>query len=275
MPSVGGDAPYGSAGRVHADSRDSDAAAPGAGPPASGGGRHVADVGSGLPGGPAGTGADDAGLPYAFRRGRRTTTGAETTGGSTAGADTAAGGDAGLPYAYRGGGSPEPGPAGDAVPLAFRRGRHGDTTGAGLTVREVRGGLGRLARGEWRPALALLAGGLLVAAVWRTLGPTVADRGNPLEADVAVDGTLAALGILAGVVTSALVLLLPGRYPVRRTLVVVAFSVLGSVVSWQVGDLLGTPHLRAYGIVLIWPIITSAGLFAGSLLPGLSRRLED
>jgi hypothetical protein len=216
MPSVGGDAPYGSAGRVHADPRDADA-----GTPTSTGGRHVADVGSGLPGGPAG-------------------------------AEAAA-----------------------AEPYAFRRGRHGDTTGAGLTAREVRGGLVRLARGEWRPAVSLLAAGLLVAAIWRAVSPSVADAGNPLEAGIAVDGTLAGLAVLAGALTSACVLLRPGRYPVRRTLVVVAFSVLAGVVSWQVGNLLGTPHLRAYGIVLIWPIITSAGLFAGSLLPGLSRRLED
>jgi len=229
MPSVGGDAPSGSAGRVHAGPRDSDAGTPptGTGPAlgggsASGGGRHVADVGSGLPGGPA-----------------------------------------------------DPAAAEPAAPYAFRRRRQGDSTGVRLAAREARGGLVRVTRGEWRPALSLLAAGLLVAAAWRTLSPSVADAGNPLEADVAVDGTLAALGILAGVVTSACVLLRPGRYPARRTLLVVAFSALASVVSWLVGDLLGTPHLRAYGIVLIWPIITSAGLFAGSLLPGLSRRLED
>lgn len=204
MPSVGGDAPYGSAGR-----RDTGAWA-------SPGGRHVAD--GGLPARPEA----DADEPY-----------------------------------------------------AFRRGRHGDTTGSKLTAREIRAGFGRLVRGEWRPAVILLAAGLLVAAAWRAAAPSVAGAGNPLEKDVAVDGTLAAFGILAGAVTSACVLLRPGRYPARRTLIVVAFSVLASAVSWRVGDLLGTPHLRALGIVLIWPIVTSAGLFTGSLLPGLSRRLED
>jgi hypothetical protein len=160
-------------------------------------------------------------------------------------------------------------------PYAFRRGRHGDTTGSKLAAREAGAGFGRLIRGEWRPAVVLLATGLLVAAAWRAAAPSVARAGNPLEAAIAVDGTLAGFGVLAGVLTSTCVLLRPGRYPARRTLVVIGFSILGSVVSWQVGDLLGTPHLRARGVVLIWPIIAAGGLFAGSLLPGLSRRLED
>jgi hypothetical protein len=130
-------------------------------------------------------------------------------------------------------------------------------------------------RSEWWLMVALVAGGLLTAALWRVLTPRVADSGNPLEADVAVDGTLAALGVVGGVVTAACVLLRPGFHPVRRALVAIVFSLVAGAVSWQVGDRLGTPHLRAEGVALVWPIITSAGLFAGSLLPGLSRRLED
>jgi len=255
MPSVGGDAPYGSAGPLHAGPRDSDAATPPGGDrpefgepgePTAGSGRHVADGGVHAATGATGpTGATGA-------------TGPSGAAGATDvhAATGATGVDADEPY-------------------AFRRGRHGDTTGSKLAAREAGAGVARLLRGEWRPALCLVAAGLLVAAAWRAAAPSVADAGNPLEKDIAVDGTLAAIGVLAGILTSTCVLLRPGRYPARRTLVVIGFSVVASVVSWQVGDLLGTPHLRAYGIVLIWPIISSAGLFAGSLLPGLSRRLED
>ena len=134
---------------------------------------------------------------------------------------------------------------------------------------------GNLLRAEGRVIVLLLGGGLLVAALWRLAAPEVADAGNPLEGPAAVDGTLALLGVLAGVVTAASVLLWPGSLPARRTLVVMIGSVVASVLSWQVGDLLGEPQLRANGVCLIWPIIASAGLFAGALLPGLSRRLDS
>jgi hypothetical protein len=134
---------------------------------------------------------------------------------------------------------------------------------------------GTLLRTEGRLMVMLVAGGLVVAALWRLLAPQVADSGNPLEAAAAVDGTLAMLGVVAGVVTAAGVLLWPGPSPVRRSIVAIVFSLLASAVSWQVGDLLGDPDLRATGAALVWPIITSAGLFAGALLPGTSRRLED
>jgi hypothetical protein len=128
---------------------------------------------------------------------------------------------------------------------------------------------------ESRVMLLLVAGGVLAAALWRALAPEVADGGNALETDAAVDGTLAGLSVLAGVVTAAGVLLWPGRRPMRRTVVAVLFSLAAGLISWQVGDRLGTPHLRADGVALVWPIATSAGLFIGSLLPGTSRRLES
>ena len=65
-------------------------------------------------------------------------------------------------------------------------------------------------RSEWRVMVVLVVAGLLTAALWRVLTPRVADSGNPLEADIAVDGTLAALGVVAGIITSACVLLRPG-----------------------------------------------------------------
>jgi hypothetical protein len=135
--------------------------------------------------------------------------------------------------------------------------------------------LGVLLRTEGRVMLLLVAAGVLVAALWRALAPTVADSGNALETAAAVDGTLAGLGLVFGVLTAAGVLLRPGSLPVRRTIVAIVFSIVAGVISWQLGDRLGTPHLRAHGVALIWPIITSGGLFVGSLLPGTSRHLEE
>jgi hypothetical protein len=150
-------------------------------------------------------------------------------------------------------------------------GRHGRLPLAPAAGEGWRG----LLRAEGRAVALLLGAGLLVAAAWRLLAPEVADAGNPLESAAAVDGTLALLGVFAGVATAASVLLWPGSLPARRTIVVLVFSVIASVLSWQLGDLLGEPELRANGVALVWPIITAGGLFAGSLLPVLSRRLES
>ena len=152
-------------------------------------------------------------------------------------------------------------------------GRHGRPSRP-LTAAAGEGWRGLL-RAEGRAVVLLLGGGLLVAAAWRLLAPEVAAAGNPLESAAAVDGTLALLGVFAGVATAASVLLWPGPLPARRTIVVLVFSVIASLVSWQLGDLLGEPELRADGVALVWPIITAGGLFAGALLPVLSRRLES
>jgi hypothetical protein len=50
-------------------------------------------------------------------------------------------------------------------------------------------------------------------------------------------------------------------------------SFLGGLVSWQVGDQLGTPALRAVGAAFTWPVATSAVLWLGALLPVTSKRL--
>jgi predicted lysophospholipase L1 biosynthesis ABC-type transport system permease subunit len=62
---------------------------------------------------------------------------------------------------------------------------------------------------------------------------------------------------------------------VLRTLTAIVGSLLGAVVSWQLGDLLGTPALRAVGAAFVWPVATSAALFAGALLPFSSSRLQS
>lgn len=249
MPSAGSDVPYGSAGRVHAavpggsgdvprgaDATEGDADA--AAMPAAPSGSAAPGIsgGPGTPGGSGGPGVSPAPADQTGPKHR-----------------TAPAVPAPLPTP----------PLVDGV-----AGKH--SAGPAPTPGKL-----DLVRSEWRVMVVLVAGGLLTAALWRMLTPRVADSGNPLEVDIAVDGTLAALGVVGGIVTAACVLLRPGYHPVRRALVAIVFSLVAGVASWQVGDLLGTPHLRAYGVALIWPIITSGGLFAGSLLPGLSRRLED
>lgn len=121
----------------------------------------------------------------------------------------------------------------------------------------------------------LLACGVLVALVWRLLTPTTATLGDEQEAAAAVDGTLALIGLGAGTLTAAFVLVRPGRAPLWRTLAATLGSLLGAVVSWRLGDLLGTPALRALGAVLSWPVATATVIFLGALLPGTSARLQS
>ena len=121
--------------------------------------------------------------------------------------------------------------------------------------------------------LSLVIGGVLVALIWRLLDPTTAKLGDDTETIAAVDGTLVLVGAVAALLTAAFVLVRPGPAPVARTIAAIFGSVLGALVSWQVGDLLGTPHLRAVGSAFIWPLATAVFLFVGSLLPGTSRKL--
>jgi glucose uptake protein GlcU len=123
--------------------------------------------------------------------------------------------------------------------------------------------------------LVLIVVGVLLAFVWRLLTPYAADLGDEQESSAAVDGTLALLGVPVGALTAAFVLLRPGRSPALRTLTVIVGSLVGAVVSWVLGDQLGTPALRAVGAAFTWPVATSSVLFLGALLPGTSNRLLD
>jgi hypothetical protein len=142
-----------------------------------------------------------------------------------------------------------------------------------------RGGAGsRSAPGGWRRELlaliGLLVAGVLLAVVWRLLAPETAKLGDEQEAAAAVDGTLALFGVVAGVLTAAFFLFRPGPAPAVRAVTTIVGTMLGAVVSWKVGDLLGTPHLRATGAAFVWPAATAAALFVGALLPGTSNRLQ-
>lgn len=128
-------------------------------------------------------------------------------------------------------------------------------------------------RGQLVPLLALIVVGVLVAFLWRVLTPYAADLGDEQESSAAVDGTLALLGLPVGALSAAFVLLWPGRSPALRTVTVILGSLLGAVISWLLGDQLGTPALRAVGAAFTWPVATSAVVFLGALLPGTSNRL--
>ena len=120
----------------------------------------------------------------------------------------------------------------------------------------------------------LLLVGALLAVVWRLLTPTAAGLGDDQEAAVSVDGSLSLLGLLVGVVTGVFVLVRPGRSAVWRTVAVILGSVAGGLVSWLLGDQLGTPPLRAVGAAFTWPIATATVIFLGSLMPITSTRLN-
>jgi len=128
-------------------------------------------------------------------------------------------------------------------------------------------------RGELTLLLVLIGVGALLAFAWRALTPFAADLGDEQEAAAAVDGTLALLGVALGALTATFVLVWPGRRPALRTVAVILGSLLGGLVSWLLGDQLGTPALRAVGAAFTWPVATSTLLFFGALLPGTSNRL--
>lgn len=120
----------------------------------------------------------------------------------------------------------------------------------------------------------LVVAGLVLAGLWRLLVPATADLGDEQEAQAAVDGTLAILQAVAGVLTGAAVLIRPGARPARRTLLAMLGSIVAGAISWQLGDLLGTPALTAIGAAFVWPVATSVTIFVGAMLPGTSRRLN-
>jgi hypothetical protein len=122
--------------------------------------------------------------------------------------------------------------------------------------------------------IGLLLAGLVMAGLWRFLTPFAADLGDEQEASAAVDGTLALLGVAAGVVTGVIVLVRPGPRPALRSITAIGGSVVAGAISWQLGDLLGTPALAAVGAAFTWPVATAVALFVGAMLPGTSRRLN-
>ena len=100
-------------------------------------------------------------------------------------------------------------------------------------------------------ALAAMA----VGAGWWALDPVLSRAGDRAEVAIAGDAALAIPALVAGLTTALWVILRPGRRPVVRLVVAVVCSLGGSAVSWQVGRSLGVVPLRAYGVLLVWPIV--------------------
>ncbi|GLY18563.1 hypothetical protein Kisp01_55770 [Kineosporia sp. NBRC 101677] len=117
---------------------------------------------------------------------------------------------------------------------------------------------------------------MLIAVLWRAVLPSAQHLGDEQEVQASVDGTLAGLGLVAGVLTGVYPLIWPGRTPVRRVLALIATCTLGAVIAWQLGDQLDNPELplRTIGSAFIWPATTAVVIMVGAILPWTSRRLE-
>ena len=116
-------------------------------------------------------------------------------------------------------------------------------------------------------ALGLLALGLVLGGVWALAAPALAQRADPGETGVAVDGLLGLLGIAAGLVTAAALAWLPGRQPVVRLVAVLVGSTGGALLAAGVGLARGL-ELMAPGLALLWPLVVAL-LTAVRLLVGL------
>ena len=146
--------------------------------------------------------------------------------------------------------------------------------------RRARGGgatpKGRVLAGETFSLVAPLLLGVLIAVVWRAVLPSAQHLGDEQEVQASVDGTLAGLGLVAGVLTGVYPLVRPGRTPVRRVLTLIATCTLGAAIAWQLGDQLDNPELplRTIGSAFVWPATTAVVIMLGAILPWTSRRLE-
>jgi hypothetical protein len=122
------------------------------------------------------------------------------------------------------------------------------------------------ARRELLPAVVVLIVGVVLGACWALLSAVLVERSAPSgESRFAVDGTMALLGLIAGVVTAAVLAARPGPRPALRTVLVVGASVAGSGLAWGAGLLLGSPQLHAPGVLLVWPSVAALLLALGSL----------
>ena len=129
-------------------------------------------------------------------------------------------------------------------------------------------------RAQVSPAGLLLLGGIVAGVAWRALIPFSLDHSDHQEASFAVEGCLAAICALAGLVTGMLVIFKPGAFAAARTTVAVLGSIAGAALAWLTGEVLGAPALTSTGIILVWPVVTSIAIFAGSMLPLVSDRLN-
>lgn len=119
-----------------------------------------------------------------------------------------------------------------------------------------------------------------VGVAWWLLSPgglrTAGDQAP--EVAVAQDGTMALLLVAAAGLSALFALAPSGRHPVSRVTGVVTGSLLGAPVAWALGLALdrllrAAPDpqeaelgLRAYGVLLIWPLLVSFAVFVVTLV---------
>lgn len=133
------------------------------------------------------------------------------------------------------------------------------TTGAQAAAEATAGTSGpRPARSEVWVAIACLAAGVALGALWVLVGDAVVRATDPQEQAVASDGTFTLLGMGFGVLSALLLAVLPGHREVLRAGVALLGSVLGGFIGLAVGLVLGAPLLRADGLVLAWPVTFAA-----------------
>jgi hypothetical protein len=132
--------------------------------------------------------------------------------------------------------------------------------------RRTRPGPSWWSRGETRLYLVLCAAGIVVGLLWRLLGPWFAANGVPSEKGVAVDGTLAMLQLLAGLITGGLVIAHEGEAPVRHGLLGIGGSLIAGGLSLLAGLATGGPVLQSPAAALVWPVITAVVIFTGTLI---------
>jgi hypothetical protein len=147
-------------------------------------------------------------------------------------------------------------------------------------------------RAVLRVVAASLAGGLLVGLVWWLLTPLPALEkrsagvfavGSSPESSIAADGWFAVVGLLAGVVAALLATALLRDSRLGALVGLTLGGLLGSVVAWQFGVLLGPEaldaaaaaaqvgerftgplRLSAYGVLLAWPTAAVIAYFAAA-----------
>jgi hypothetical protein len=137
---------------------------------------------------------------------------------------------------------------------------------------------------------ASLAGGLLMGVLWWAVTPLaqlekrptgVFSVGGDAETSIAADGWFAVIGLVTGVVAALLAGVLLRRHRLGVLLGLAAGGLLGSVVAWRFGVLLGPAglaessaaaavgdrfeaplELSAVGVLLAWPIAAVIAYFA-------------
>lgn len=122
----------------------------------------------------------------------------------------------------------------------------------------------------WLPLLRVVPGGvasgILVGVGWTVLAPVVARWAGAAEDAAARDVTFGLLGVLAGLLTAAALVVGSGASPAVHTALVLAVATGASVLAWGVGELLGAHPLHAIALVVVWPLVAAAMTVVRSLV---------